>query len=72
MWLALTPSEISFDWVYAPPFLFTVVLGFLGACGVTRLLNRTGWSQFFWYPEVAFLAFWVMLTSLVGLFVLPP
>ncbi len=72
MWLAVTPSEVSFEWVYAPPFLFTVVFGFVGTYGVTRFLNRTGWSRFFWYPELAFLALWVLLTSLLGLFVLPP
>ena len=72
MSLPRTPSEVSFDWVYFPPFLFTVVLGFLAAYGLTRVLNRTGYSRFFWFPEVAFLGLWVMLTSLLGLFVLPP
>lgn len=72
MWLARTPSEVAFDWVYFPPFLFTVVLGFLAAYGLSRVLNRTGYSHFFWFPEIAFLGLWVMLTSLLGLFVLPP
>ena len=66
------PSEMSFDWVYLPPFLITVLLGYLGAYGVTRLLNATGLSRYFWRPEFGFLAFWVMLTSLIGLFFLPP
>ncbi len=66
------PSEISLDWVYLPPFMITVLLGYLAAYGVTRLLNATGLSQYFWRPEIGFLAFWVMLTSLIGLFVLPP
>jgi hypothetical protein len=66
------PSEISLDWVYLPPFMITVVLGYLAAFGVTRLLNATGMSQYFWRPEIAFLAFWVMLSSLIGLFILPP
>jgi hypothetical protein len=66
------PSEISFDWVYLPPFLMAVVAGFLAAWGLTRVLNVTGLSRFFWHPEVAFAAFWVMLTSLIGLLVLPP
>ena len=66
------PSEVSLVWVYLPPFLVTVVLGYLAAYGVTRLLNATGLSRYFWRPEIGFLAFWVMLTSLIGLFVLPP
>ena len=66
------PSEISLDWVYLPPFMITVVLGYLAAYGVTRLLNATGLSRYFWRPEIGFLAFWVMLTSLIGLFLLPP
>ena len=66
------PSEISLDWVYLPPFLITVLLGYLAAYGVTRLLNATGLSRYFWRPEIGFLAFWVMLTSLIGLFFLPP
>lgn len=66
------PSEVSFDWVYLPPFVITVLLGYLAAYGVTRLLNMTGLSRFFWRPEIGFLAFWVMLTSLIGLFFLPP
>lgn len=66
------PAEISLDWVYLPPFLITVLLGYLAAYGVTRLLNATGLSRYFWRPEIGFLAFWVMLTSLIGLFFLPP
>ena len=66
------PSEISLNWVYLPPFMITVVLGYLAAYGVTRLLNATGMSRYFWRPEIGFLAFWVMLTSLIGLFLLPP
>jgi hypothetical protein len=66
------PSEISFDWIYFPPFFFTVVLGYLCAYGVTRLLNATGLSRFFWHPGLAFVAFWVLLTSVIGLVFLPP
>ena len=66
------PSEISLDWVYLPPFLMTVLLGYLAAYGVTRLFNAIGLSKYFWRPEIGFLAVWVMLTSLIGLFLLPP
>lgn len=66
------PSEISFQWIYFPPFFFTVVLGYLCAFGVTRLLNATGLSRLFWHPGLAFVAFWVLLTSIIGLVFLPP
>jgi hypothetical protein len=67
----ITPSEVSLDWVYLPPFMLAVAFGYLAAYGVTRLLNATGLSKFFWRPDVVFLAFWVMLASLIGLFCLP-
>jgi hypothetical protein len=35
-------------------------------------LNVTGLSRFFWHPGLAFLAFWVLLTSLIGLTFIPP
>ena len=66
------PSEISFQWVYFPPFFFTIVLGFVGALGVSKLLNTTGLSRFFWHPGLAFVALWVLMTSLIGLTVIPP
>ncbi len=70
--LARLPSEISFDWVYFPPFFFTVLLGYLCALGIAKLLNSTGLSKFFWNPGLAFVAMWVLATSLIGLFLIPP
>jgi hypothetical protein len=66
------PSEVSFQWVYFPPFFFTVVFGFICALGVARLLNFTGLSRFVWHPGLAFVACWVLLTSFIGLFVIRP
>jgi hypothetical protein len=66
------PSEVSFEWVYFPPFLFTVVLGYLSAFGVAKLLNVTGLSRFFWHQGLTFVAFWVLLTSVIGLVFIPP
>ena len=66
------PSETSFEWVYFPPFLLVVLLGYFAAYGVTRLLNATGLNKYFWRPEIGFLTFWVLLSSLIGLFYLPP
>ena len=70
--LGRIPSEVSFESVYFPPFFFTVVLGFICALGITKLLNATGLSRFFWHPGLAFLAFWVLLTSVIGLTLIPP
>ena len=72
MLFEIIPWELSFESIYFPPFFFTVVVGFLCAFAVTRLLNATGLSRFFWHPGLAFVAFWVLLTSVVGLVVLPP
>jgi hypothetical protein len=66
------PSEISFQWAYFPPFFFTIVLGFICAMGIAKLLNATGLSRFFWHSGLAFVAFWVLATSLLGLVILPP
>ena len=66
------PSEISFGWVYFPPFFFTVVLGFLCAYAASWLLNATRLGRFFWHPGLAFLAFWVLLPSVIGLPLIPP
>lgn len=70
--LAQEPSEISFDWIYFPPFFFTVVLGFICALGIAKFLNVTGVSRFFWHPGLAFVALWVLATSVVGLFLIAP
>ena len=66
------PSEMSFEWVYFPPFFFTVMVGSLCAFGVTRLLDVTGLSRYFWHPGLTFVAFWVLLTSVIGLVFIPP
>ena len=66
------PAEISFDWVYFPPFLWTVLLGFICAFGMMKLLNASGLIQFFWYPGLVFMAFWVLMTSVIGLTFVPP
>ena len=66
------PSEISFQSVYFPPFFFTIVLGFICATGLAKLLNATGLGRFFWHPGLAFVALWVLATSLVGLLLVFP
>ena len=69
---ARVPSEVSLGWVYFPPFFFTLVFGFVGALAVAWLLNSTGLSRFLWHPGLVFVALWVLTTSLLGLFVIPP
>jgi hypothetical protein len=68
----LIPSEIFARWAYLPPALIVAALGLALAWGVGKLLNRTGLSRFFWHPPLAFLGFWVLASSLVGLFFLRP
>lgn len=70
--LQRVPSEVSFDWVYFAPFFFTVVAGFVSAYALTKFLNATGLCRFFWQPGIAFLAWWVLLTSLIGIAFIPP
>ena len=50
------PSEISFEWIYFPPFFFTVVFGFVAALVVAKVLNASGLSRVFWHPGLAFVA----------------
>jgi hypothetical protein len=66
------PSEVSFEWVYFPPFFFTMLLGFVFALGVAKLLNIAGISRFFWHPGLAFVSLWVLMTSLIGLTLISP
>jgi hypothetical protein len=66
------PAELPFESVYFPPFFFTVALGFAVAWLTAKLLNLMGASKFFWHPGLAFLALWVLTSSLLGLTVLPP
>ena len=72
MFASTVPSEVSFEWVYFAPFFFTVLVGFVSAYAVMKLLTRTGWIQFFWHPGLVFVSLWVLMTSLVGLTLIPP
>jgi hypothetical protein len=66
------PFEISWGWIYLPPVLFVIGLGFVSAWVLTRILNRTGLSRFFWHPPLAMLGLAALLSALIGLFVLAP
>lgn len=67
----MVPHETSFQWVYFPPFFFSVVLGLIAAVLVSLTLNRKGWIRYFANPGIVFLAIWVLFASLIGL-VWPP
>jgi len=69
---APVPAEVSWGWIYLPPIVYVVTLGLACAWIVTRILNRTGMSRFFWHPPLALLGFAVLMSALVALFVLAP
>jgi len=69
---APVPAEVSWGWIYLPPMLYVVALGFVCAWIVARILNRTGLSRFFWHPPLAMLGIAALMSALIGLFVLAP
>jgi hypothetical protein len=68
----IVPHEISLSWLYIPPVLLVVAVGSLLAFLLTRVLNRTGLSRFFWYPPLVAIAFAAIFSALTGLFLLSP
>jgi hypothetical protein len=66
------PADVSFGFLYVPPFFLDAVAGVVLAYTVAHVLNRTGLSRFFWHPPLAFLALVVLMGSLFGILVLPP
>lgn len=66
------PAEVEFGWIYFPPTFFAIVFGVVAASIAGKVLNKTGYSRFFWNPPLTWLAFVVIAASLFGLFVLPP
>jgi hypothetical protein len=66
------PAAVSLGFFFVPPIFVEMAVGLLLAWLVARILNRTGLSRFFWHPPLAFLALVVLMSSLVGILVLPP
>ena len=67
-----TPAEIDFLGIYLPPIFTVCLLGFLSALAVAQLLNWSGASRFFWHPPLAFVATWVLASSMIGLWLIAP
>ena len=66
------PSEVQILGVYFPPLFVAILAGLLCAMAITRLLNLTGLSRFFWHPPLANAALWLLATALIGLFIITP
>jgi hypothetical protein len=66
------PAAVSLGFVFVPPIFIDMAVGLLLAWLVARILNRTGLSRFFWHTPLAFLGLVVLMSSLVGILVLPP
>jgi hypothetical protein len=66
------PSEVQILGVYFPPLFVAILAGLLCAMAITRLLNQTGLSRFFWHPPLANAALWLLATALIGFFIITP
>jgi Protein of unknown function (DUF1656) len=66
------PAAVSLGFVFVPPIFIDMAIGLLLAWVIAHILNRTGLSRFFWHPPLAFLGLVVLMSSLVGILVLPP
>jgi len=66
------PSEVQILGVYFPPLFVAIVAGLVCTIAVTRLLNQTNFSRFFWHPPLANAALWLLATALFSLFIINP
>ena len=67
-----TPSEVQLFGVYLPPFFLVCLFGLLSTLAITQVLNWTGLSGLFWHPPLAFVAMWVLASSLIGMVLIAP
>jgi uncharacterized protein DUF1656 len=68
----LIPSELSIAGIYFPPALLVGVLGLVATSVLAKVLNWTRLSRFFWYPPLAFLGLWLLVSALFGLWLIAP
>ncbi len=66
------PSEVQILGIYFPPLFVAIVGGLLCTMVITKLLNQTGLSRFFWHPPLANAALWLLATALIGRFIITP
>jgi hypothetical protein len=66
------PAEVQILNVYLPPLFLAIMAGLLCTLVVTKLLNRTGLSRFFWHPPLAGAALWLLATALISFFFITP
>ena len=66
------PSEVQILGVYLPPLFVALLAGLLCAILVTKWLNQTGLSRFFWNPPLANAALWLLTTELIAAFIITP
>ena len=66
------PSEVQILGMYFPPLFVAIVAGLVCSILVTRLLNQSGLSRFFWHPPLANAALWLLATALIALFIIAP
>lgn len=69
--MSLIPSELAIGDVYLPPLLIASLFGVAAAWATAQLLNRFGWSRFFFYPPLVLLALTVIYTVIFGTWVIP-
>lgn len=65
------PSEFHIGGVYLPPLLIAAIIASIAAMAIARLLNRFRLSKYFFYPPLIFVALAVILTVIIGTFLIP-
>jgi hypothetical protein len=66
------PSEFLFFGLYFPPLFVAIMAGLVCATFVARQLNLSALSRYFWHPQLAYAALWLLATALISLFILAP
>ena len=66
------PAEMQLLGIYLPPLFLVCLLGLVCSVAIGQVLSWTGLSRLFWHPPLAFLALWVLASSLIGLLWIAP
>ena len=65
------PSDLSLSGLVLPPLLVAAALGCVLAVIVFRIAAAYRLDRYLWHPWLAFVALSVLLTTLIGLFLIP-